>query len=273
MASPPSPPAYSPPDPIQRASTTVVAEKGRPKRTYKTSVPVHQLGRFAAPTDCPVCGEINMTSLKYKIGGFTQWVLSIFMCYSTQSIPSFLLFHCDPVPSPSIPYASWSLIPNLFLFPLSFRQITLITSMRPKKKNWYHKKDIKRIQTNLPFQKQRNGLRRLRRHCNLLLGPVSHEQLQEYRATLRQSGLWCVTRDVASGATSGVCGGTSVCLGWVGCEAGEGRGEEGVGVSFVLGFVLGVVMVLWLVMEFCAAYFRFICCLQLLRQSSRLGIS
>ncbi len=84
-AATPSPPPYasptaahasSSPDTIQRsaaaAATTPMNEKGPQKRRYNTSIPLPQLGRFAAPTDCPVCGERNMTRLKYRVGGYTQ---------------------------------------------------------------------------------------------------------------------------------------------------------------------------------------------------------
>lgn len=42
------------------------------RSTYKRAIPLERLGQFAAPVDCPVCGQRNMTKLKYVIGGFTQ---------------------------------------------------------------------------------------------------------------------------------------------------------------------------------------------------------
>jgi hypothetical protein len=61
--------------PLPANGTTNLDKKQNPQPQqpkYKTSVPNHQLGRFAVPTDCPVCRQRNITKLTYKIGGITQ---------------------------------------------------------------------------------------------------------------------------------------------------------------------------------------------------------
>jgi LITAF-like zinc ribbon domain len=52
--------------------TTSLDKKHKLQPKYKTSIPINQLSRYAVPTDCPACGQRNITKLTYKIGGFTQ---------------------------------------------------------------------------------------------------------------------------------------------------------------------------------------------------------
>jgi hypothetical protein len=46
-----------------------------PKGGYQAITPIPLLGRSAAPTDCPFCGQRGMTKVSYEIGNFTQYAI------------------------------------------------------------------------------------------------------------------------------------------------------------------------------------------------------
>jgi lipopolysaccharide-induced tumor necrosis factor-alpha factor len=49
-----------------------MVQPGQP--IYQTSTPLNLLNRYAAPVDCPACGQRGITRIAYIVGNTTQWV-------------------------------------------------------------------------------------------------------------------------------------------------------------------------------------------------------
>jgi hypothetical protein len=65
---PPQPPQYS----SDKMSPTTTSAASGYQHKYQNTTPYRELGRFPDVTDCPICGQRELTKVKYRSSATTQ---------------------------------------------------------------------------------------------------------------------------------------------------------------------------------------------------------